>query len=191
MLKKGILSLSVASELEAPPKFRLGSLSFKLGGCTLPSPFDMELLHINSSDCLHTPACKPDCGSRWSSTRHSSLAPLDPVSLVPCFMPVTVLTTFSDQFPRCETASAQGVPRMDESCWSPKLPLIYITFLTSLQSPEIQQMYSLGMPVSQIRTKIRQEFERHRYVNSLPAVDVLLSQSQMEFQVGRHIKKRY
>jgi len=49
-------------------------------------------------------------------------------------------------------------------------------------SPEIQQMYSLGMPVSQIRTKIRQEFERHRYVNSLPAVDVLLSQSQMEFQ---------
>jgi NADH dehydrogenase (ubiquinone) 1 alpha subcomplex subunit 6 len=44
-------------------------------------------------------------------------------------------------------------------------------------------MYSLAMPVSQIRTKIRQEFERHRYVNSLPAVDVLLTQSHMEFQV--------
>jgi hypothetical protein len=53
-----------------------------------------------------------------------------------------------------------------------------------LQSPEIQQMYSLPMPVSKIRTKIRQEFERHRFVNSLPAVDVLLTQSHMEFQVG-------
>merc|ERR1711988_1864913 len=29
-------------------------------------------------------------------------------------------------------------------------------------SPEIQQMYSLNMPVSQIRTKIRQEFNRHQ-----------------------------
>lgn len=47
-------------------------------------------------------------------------------------------------------------------------------------------MYSLGMPVSKIRTKIRQEFERHRYVNSLPAVDVLLTQSHMEFQVRGH-----
>src|SRR5437667_12473477 len=53
------------------------------------------------------------------------------------------------------------------------------------QSPEIQQMYSLGIPVSKIRTKIRQEFERHRYVNSLPAVDVLITQSHMEFQVGQ------
>ena len=56
--------------------------------------------------------------------------------------------------------------------------------MMSFQSPEIQQMYSLGMPVSKIRTKIRQEFERHRYVNSLPAVDVLLMQNHMEFQVG-------
>jgi len=51
------------------------------------------------------------------------------------------------------------------------------------QGPEIQQMYSLNMPVSKIRTKVRQEFEKHRYVNQLRAVDVLLMQSQMEFQV--------
>lgn len=44
-------------------------------------------------------------------------------------------------------------------------------------------MYSLNMPVSRIRTKIRQEFERHRYVAQLPAVDVLLFQSHQEFQV--------
>ena len=40
------------------------------------------------------------------------------------------------------------------------------------------------MPVSAIRTKVRQEFEKHRYVNQLSAVDVLLAQSHMEFQVS-------
>ena len=44
-------------------------------------------------------------------------------------------------------------------------------------------MYSLNMPVSQIRTKIRQEFERHRYVSQIKTVDVLLFNSHQEFQV--------
>ena len=44
-------------------------------------------------------------------------------------------------------------------------------------------MYSLNFPVSELRTKVRQEFERHRYVNQLPVVDVLLFQSHAEFQV--------
>jgi len=48
--------------------------------------------------------------------------------------------------------------------------------------PEIQQMYSLNMPVSKIRTKVRQQFEKHRYVKQLNAVDVLIAQSNMEFQ---------
>lgn len=39
------------------------------------------------------------------------------------------------------------------------------------------------MPVSSIRTKIRQEFERHRYVSQLKTVDVLLFNSHAEFQV--------
>jgi len=49
-------------------------------------------------------------------------------------------------------------------------------------SPEIQTMYSLNMPISAIRTKIRQEFERHRYVNQLKTTDVLLFNSHQEFQ---------
>ncbi|QIW98602.1 hypothetical protein AMS68_004120 [Peltaster fructicola] len=49
-------------------------------------------------------------------------------------------------------------------------------------SPEIQTMYSLNYPVSAIRTKIRQEFERHRYVAQLKTVDVLLFNSHQEFQ---------
>ena len=51
------------------------------------------------------------------------------------------------------------------------------------QAPEIQQMYSLNMPVSAIRTKMRQEFERHRYVQQLKTVDVLLFNSHQEYQV--------
>ncbi|KKY21974.1 putative nadh-ubiquinone oxidoreductase b14 [Phaeomoniella chlamydospora] len=49
-------------------------------------------------------------------------------------------------------------------------------------SPEIQTMYSLNMPVSSIRTKVREQFERHRYVNQLKVVDVLLFQSHAEYQ---------
>ena len=45
-------------------------------------------------------------------------------------------------------------------------------------------MYSLNMPISRIRTKVREEFEKHRYVNNIRAVDVLLQQNQAEFQVG-------
>jgi hypothetical protein len=51
------------------------------------------------------------------------------------------------------------------------------------QAPEVQTMYSLNMPVSAIRTKVRQEFERHRYVSQLKTVDVLLFNSHQEFQV--------
>jgi len=50
------------------------------------------------------------------------------------------------------------------------------------QAPEIQTMYSLNMPVSTLRTKVRQEFERHRYVNQIKTVDVLLFNSHQEFQ---------
>ncbi|KAI9881355.1 MAG: hypothetical protein M1830_003362 [Pleopsidium flavum] len=50
-------------------------------------------------------------------------------------------------------------------------------------APEIQQMYSLNMPVSALRTKLRQEFERHRYVSQLGVVDMLLFQSNAEYQV--------
>jgi NADH dehydrogenase (ubiquinone) 1 alpha subcomplex subunit 6 len=44
-------------------------------------------------------------------------------------------------------------------------------------------MYSLNMPVARIRSKMREEFEKHRYVNNIQAVDVLIAQSDMEFQV--------
>jgi hypothetical protein len=44
-------------------------------------------------------------------------------------------------------------------------------------------MYSLNIPVAALRTKMRQEFERHRYVNQIGVVDMLLFQSHAEYQV--------
>lgn len=44
-------------------------------------------------------------------------------------------------------------------------------------------MYTLNIPVSTIRTKMRQEFERHRYVSKLRTADVLIYNSHAEFQV--------
>ncbi|KAL1838008.1 hypothetical protein VTJ49DRAFT_3131 [Mycothermus thermophilus] len=49
-------------------------------------------------------------------------------------------------------------------------------------APEIQTMYGVPHPVSAIRSRIRQEFERHRYVNKLPVVDVLLHKSNADYQ---------
>jgi len=63
---------------------------------------------------------------------------------------------------------------------------------TAEQGPEIQTMYSLDMPVSALRTKMRQEFERHRYVQQLKTVDVLLFNSHQEYQVRRpSMKEQY
>jgi len=49
-------------------------------------------------------------------------------------------------------------------------------------APEIQTMYSLNIPVARLRTKMRQEFERHRYVSQIGVVDMLLFQSHAEYQ---------
>lgn len=59
-----------------------------------------------------------------------------------------------------------------------------------LQAPEIQTMYNVPLPVSVIRTRLREQFEKHRYVNKLPVVDVLLFQSHAEYQVLRHSAER-
>jgi NADH dehydrogenase (ubiquinone) 1 alpha subcomplex subunit 6 len=51
-----------------------------------------------------------------------------------------------------------------------------------IQAPEITKQYLLSLPPPAIRAKIRQEFERHRYVQQLPVVDMLITKSNMELQ---------
>ncbi|KAK6201698.1 NADH-ubiquinone oxidoreductase B14 subunit (CI-B14) [Scheffersomyces amazonensis] len=49
-------------------------------------------------------------------------------------------------------------------------------------SKEFCDIYELDMPVANVKTKIRQEFERQRYVGDLDTANILLAKGQMEFQ---------
>lgn len=49
-------------------------------------------------------------------------------------------------------------------------------------SREFCNLYELDMPVANVKTKIRQEFERHRYVTDIGVTNHLLLKGQMEFQ---------
>ncbi|MCJ1354355.1 MAG: hypothetical protein MMC33_004343 [Icmadophila ericetorum] len=67
--------------------------------------------------------------------------------------------------------------------WEDAKRRVFTSYRKWLRSaPEIQTMYSLNVAVSEIRTKIRQEYERHRFVNKLPVVDMLIFQSDAEYQ---------
>jgi len=51
------------------------------------------------------------------------------------------------------------------------------------KAPEVVETYALVIPVSAVRSKIRQEFERHRYVQELPVIDILIFKGLAEYQV--------
>jgi hypothetical protein len=46
-------------------------------------------------------------------------------------------------------------------------------------------MYSVPLPVSALRTRIRQEFERHRNVKKLDVTDVLITKATIDYQVRK------
>ncbi|CAG8564546.1 1283_t:CDS:2 [Ambispora gerdemannii] len=48
-------------------------------------------------------------------------------------------------------------------------------------APKVVKLYLLDYPASAVRAKIRQEFERNRYVNDLAVIDVLLLKGRNEF----------
>ena len=50
-------------------------------------------------------------------------------------------------------------------------------------------MYSVPKPVATIRTRIRQEFERNRFVNKLSVVDMLIFRSHADYQVSGHMDR--
>ncbi|KKA26918.1 hypothetical protein TD95_004887 [Thielaviopsis punctulata] len=49
-------------------------------------------------------------------------------------------------------------------------------------APTIQSMYNVPKSVPLIRTRIREEFEKNRFVNKINHVDVLLTKNNAEFQ---------
>ncbi|KAG0297157.1 hypothetical protein BGZ96_007518 [Linnemannia gamsii] len=48
--------------------------------------------------------------------------------------------------------------------------------------PEIMRTHQVDIPMSMIRTKIREEFERHRDVKDLAVIDILLFKGRQEYQ---------
>lgn len=49
-------------------------------------------------------------------------------------------------------------------------------------APAFTETYEIDQPVSRVRTKLRQEFERNRFVNDTSVTNILLAKGQMEFQ---------
>ncbi|KAL2886643.1 NADH-ubiquinone oxidoreductase 14.8 kDa subunit [Ceratocystis lukuohia] len=49
-------------------------------------------------------------------------------------------------------------------------------------APTIQTMYNVPKPVPAIRTRIREEFEKNRFINKINHVDVLVTKSNAEYQ---------
>lgn len=49
-------------------------------------------------------------------------------------------------------------------------------------APEIQSIYPLDIPISQIRQRMREEFEKNRFVDNLDTINVLLMKGQMELE---------
>ncbi len=53
---------------------------------------------------------------------------------------------------------------------------------TNLQAPDIVQLYALSVPPSMVRLKIRDDFERNRYIDNLDIINMLLLKNQQEYQ---------
>ncbi|KAK9378966.1 NADH dehydrogenase, alpha subcomplex, subunit 6 [Kockiozyma suomiensis] len=57
---------------------------------------------------------------------------------------------------------------------------LYRRFLR--QVPGIIRLYQAEIPLAVGRSKLRQEFERQRYVTSLPVISILIAKGNMEYQ---------
>ncbi|CAG8688455.1 311_t:CDS:2, partial [Acaulospora morrowiae] len=49
-------------------------------------------------------------------------------------------------------------------------------------APKIVKLYWLDIPASAVRAKIREEFEKNRYVSELKVIDVLILKGRGEYQ---------
>ncbi|KAJ2761612.1 ndufa6 NADH-ubiquinone oxidoreductase subunit [Coemansia nantahalensis] len=57
--------------------------------------------------------------------------------------------------------------------------------------PQIMIDYHLCMPQSVVRAKIREHFEKQRYVSDPRAIDVLLFKGRIEFDETHNVWKQY
>ncbi|KAH7631781.1 hypothetical protein B0T09DRAFT_319720 [Sordaria sp. MPI-SDFR-AT-0083] len=85
------------------------------------------------------------------------------------------------------TPTKYAITTRQSANWDDAKRRVFALYRRWLRStPEMQSMYSLPLPISVIRTRIRQEFERNRFVNKLNVVDVLLTKGHADYQVRLH-----
>ncbi|KAI8884865.1 hypothetical protein K501DRAFT_247193 [Backusella circina FSU 941] len=56
--------------------------------------------------------------------------------------------------------------------------------------PEMMKLHEINMPTSIIRAKVREEFEKHRFVEELEVRDILFAKGQMEYQEIMNVWKQ-
>ncbi|KAG0740412.1 hypothetical protein G6F57_009958 [Rhizopus arrhizus] len=59
-----------------------------------------------------------------------------------------------------------------------------------MQVPEIMKIHEINLPTSAVRSKIREEFERHKFVENLEVRDILFAKGQMEYQEVMNVWKQ-
>ncbi|EPS41198.1 hypothetical protein H072_4934 [Dactylellina haptotyla CBS 200.50] len=80
-------------------------------------------------------------------------------------------------------ATAFALPTRQSANWvEANRRVIQAYRLWQRAAPEIVKLYLLDVNVPAVRSKIREEFERHRHVKDIGTVDVLLMKQHMEYQ---------
>ncbi|CAN6668955.1 hypothetical protein TRVA0_041S00430 [Trichomonascus vanleenenianus] len=83
--------------------------------------------------------------------------------------------------PTTPTAFAQATKFVtDKPELRARVLALYRNFMRNASN--ISSTYELAYPAAKIRTKIRQEFERHRFVQDVGVINHLASKGHMEFQ---------
>jgi NADH dehydrogenase (ubiquinone) 1 alpha subcomplex subunit 6 len=54
----------------------------------------------------------------------------------------------------------------------------------------MMKIHELNLPTSAVRAKIREEFERHRFVENLQVCDILYAKGEMEYQEIMNVWKQ-
>jgi NADH dehydrogenase (ubiquinone) 1 alpha subcomplex subunit 6 len=68
---------------------------------------------------------------------------------------------------------------------------IHLHSLNDTQAAEIQALYPLDVPVPQIRRRMREEFEKNRYVKNLDVINAVLMKGTMELEEMLHMWKTH
>ncbi|KAJ1728092.1 ndufa6 NADH-ubiquinone oxidoreductase subunit [Coemansia biformis] len=83
------------------------------------------------------------------------------------------------------------VTRTSASLGDARKRAIHLYRLWQKGVPQIMIDYHLCLPQSVVRSKIREHFEKQRYVSDLRTIDVLLFKGRLEFEETYNVWKQY